>query len=231
MQSTEPTVLLISPDATLCSAVRGALRSSKPSCHVAAVDDFAAARRSVADFSPDVIVVEESSLRSSPENLSQRQSRLQDVVAALAGFAPVVVLGSREAPASLSALIAAGAADFVAEAQTHLHDATACVERRLQTARRLSVDSACLDASEAPDGRNRDTFGEILRHELNNPLTGILGNAELLLAEARRHKTSPLSEGNLKRLETIAALAVRMRETVRRLSQACEARAEQVRSL
>ncbi len=24
-------------------------------------------------------------------------------------------------------------------------------------------------------------FGEVLRHELNNPLTGILGNAEMLL--------------------------------------------------
>ena len=79
--------------------------------------------------------------------------------------------------------------------------------------------------------RYRDTFGEILRHEWNNPLTGILGNAELLLAEARRQEAAPLSESNFKRLETIAALAVRMRETVRRLSQACEARSEQVRSV
>jgi len=31
-------------------------------------------------------------------------------------------------------------------------------------------------------GQERD-FGEVLRHELNNPLTGILGNAELLLVE------------------------------------------------
>jgi len=38
------------------------------------------------------------------------------------------------------------------------------------------------------------------------------------------------SEGNLKRLEAIAALAVRIRETVRRLSQACEARSEQARA-
>jgi len=75
-----------------------------------------------------------------------------------------------------------------------------------------------------------ENFGELLRHERNNPLTGILGNAELLLAEARRHQDGPFSEAGLKRLETIAALAVRMRETARRLSQAREARSEQARS-
>jgi len=77
----------------------------------------------------------------------------------------------------------------------------------------------------------RDSFAEILRHKLKNPLTGILGNAELLLAEVRRQKSTQFSESSLKRLETIAALAVRMRETVRRLSQACEAHSEQVRSV
>jgi signal transduction histidine kinase len=61
-------------------------------------------------------------------------------------------------------------------------------------------------------------FGTLLRHELNNPLTGILGNAELLLAEVRR-KNLELPEAAQARLETIAELAVRMRETVRRLSE------------
>jgi signal transduction histidine kinase len=67
-------------------------------------------------------------------------------------------------------------------------------------------------------------FGAILRHELNNPLTGILGNAELLLAELRR-KNVELPAQAQARLETIAALAVRMRETVRRLSETCDAQA------
>jgi len=64
-----------------------------------------------------------------------------------------------------------------------------------------------------------------LRHELNNPLTGILGNAELLLVELRRKKV-PLPPQTERRLETIAALAVRMRETVRRLSDEWEAQSE-----
>ena len=53
----------------------------------------------------------------------------------------------------------------------------------------------------------------MLRHEVNNPLTGILGNAELLLS--RRDHLSPKT---IARIETIAELAMRLRETVRRLS-------------
>lgn len=228
MHSSEPTVLLISPDAALYSAVRSVLQRREPPCHVAAVANFAAARRTVADFSPDVILLEESSLPALPEDAGPRPSPLEDVVAALAGFAPVVVLGGRRAPAGLSALIAAGAADFIEDAQAHLPAAAACVEKRLQTQRRFTSELAETGRDGTTDSFYPDTFGEVLRHELNNPLTGILGNAELVLAEARRKTSAPISESNLKRLETIAALAVRMRETVRRLSQACEARADQV---
>ena len=67
-------------------------------------------------------------------------------------------------------------------------------------------------------------FGELLRHELNNPLTGILGNAELLLVEMER-QPQPAPDLLRARLETIASLAVRMRETVRRLSEDWRARA------
>jgi CheY-like chemotaxis protein len=63
-----------------------------------------------------------------------------------------------------------------------------------------------------------------IAHELNNPLTGILGNAELLLAEIRRNDDGKIPYGGQQRVETIAALAVRLRETVRRLSQEWESR-------
>ncbi len=68
-------------------------------------------------------------------------------------------------------------------------------------------------------------FGEVLRHELNNTLTGILGNAELLLVELRRRNIELPRQAEL-RLETIATLALRMRETVRRLSEEWEAQTE-----
>lgn len=70
-------------------------------------------------------------------------------------------------------------------------------------------------------------FGEVLRHELNNPLTGILGNAELLLVEMRRRDLDRPRQVEA-RLETIVALAVRMRETVRRLSEQWQARGLQL---
>ena len=78
---------------------------------------------------------------------------------------------------------------------------------------------------ESASGEERD-FGEVLRHELNNPLTGILGNAELLLMAVRR-KNLELPGAAEQRLETIATLAVRMRETVRRLSEEWEEQAEE----
>jgi signal transduction histidine kinase len=69
-------------------------------------------------------------------------------------------------------------------------------------------------------------FAEVLRHELNNPLTGILGNAELLLGDlCRQNVDLPVSAKQ--RIETIAALAVRMRECVRALSDRWEAEATQ----
>jgi signal transduction histidine kinase len=71
-------------------------------------------------------------------------------------------------------------------------------------------------------------FSHVLRHELNNPLTGILGNAELLLAEVKRRNLD-LPPTAVRRLEIIVALAVRMRETVRRLGDEWSAREEEAR--
>lgn len=51
-----------------------------------------------------------------------------------------------------------------------------------------------------------------VRHEINNPLTGVLGQAQLLLRE-------DLSERARKRAETIEELAVRLRDVVAQLRQ------------
>lgn len=50
------------------------------------------------------------------------------------------------------------------------------------------------------------------RHEINNPLTGILGQAQLLLREE-------LSEKARKRTKTIEELAMRLRDIVAELRQ------------
>ncbi len=152
------------------------------------------------------------------------------MVTLFAGYAPTVVVGSAEQQAGLQALLAGGTVDFVTQALGCLPVALGLLERRLhrhnghngeasaRAARSLALDEDSMDFEV------RD-FGEILRHELNNPLTGILGNAELLLVEIRRKKV-PLPPQMEHRLETIASLAVRMRETVRRLSDEWEAHSE-----
>lgn len=59
-----------------------------------------------------------------------------------------------------------------------------------------------------------EEIGRIIRHEINNPLTGVLGNAELILTDP-----TPLSPQVRKRLSTIINLAVRMRDVVRTLEE------------
>jgi len=49
-----------------------------------------------------------------------------------------------------------------------------------------------------------------IRHEINNPLTGVLGQAQLLLRE-------DLSERSRKRVKTIEDLALRLRDVVAQL--------------
>src|SRR5688572_23979653 len=51
-----------------------------------------------------------------------------------------------------------------------------------------------------------------VRHEINNPLTGVLGQAQLLLREE-------LSEKARKRAQTIEELAIRLRDTVAQLRE------------
>jgi signal transduction histidine kinase len=60
-----------------------------------------------------------------------------------------------------------------------------------------------------------DAMAELVarvRHEINNPLTGVLGQAQLLLREE-------LSDKARKRVETIEAMATRLRDIVAELRQ------------
>lgn len=224
MEIREQTVLLISDDARLCARTRRELQSREENLRVAMVNSIDAARRAVEHEAPAVIVLEEAALRSGDE--SGPRHRLDAVVSSLAGFAPVVVLGNAIRPAELDALVAAGAADYVGLPDANLPTAAEMVERRLKQSRAVEeqVKAANLDTLTADADGAAEEFGQLLRHELNNPLTGILGNAELLLSEVRRNNDGMLPQGGQMRLETIAALAVRLRETIRRLSQEWESK-------
>jgi signal transduction histidine kinase len=145
---------------------------------------------------------------------TRSKQELKRTVERLIEVAPVIVVAAAERQSELTELLNSGTTDFVARTGNFVPVAVALVERRLKLARMATVAS-----SEEIKNARSVNFGEILRHEVNNPLTGILGNAEMLLA-----KRDGLPPSAIERLETIAHLAVRLRETVRRLSSAAELR-------
>lgn len=232
MMHREQTVLVISDDPALCAAARRELRGNHPSLRVSSVSTVDAARLVVEDCSPAVIMLEQAAIADRPSDARTRMPPLDAVVSSLAAYAPVVVLGNAGNSPELMPLVAAGAADYVGRSRESLRTAASLVKRRLAQAQTIAAGIPSIedDANIASDRKGQEDFGEILRHELNNPLTGILGNAELLLVELRRRNDGRVPQGGLQRLETIAALAVRMRETVRMLSQEWEGRRDVVRT-
>ena len=212
------TILVVSDDAALCAAAREEFEASISGLRVASVTSVAAARRILEDGSPAVILLEEAAIEPEADGPQGIVPRLDAVVTSLAVYAPVVVIGTSEPCVELSELLDAGAADYVMRDGGCLPSALGLVRRRLLEAQKAA------DSARDVFGKAGEDFGEVLRHELNNPLTGILGNAELLLAEVHRKNDGKLPHGGEQRLETIAELAVRLRETVRRLSQEWETR-------
>jgi len=217
MENREPSILLVSNNAEICAALRREFASCPTGVRVAAAGSVAAARRILEASVPGAILLETDALAAESDGPRGMAPSLEAVVASLAIHAPVVVLGTAEKREELLGLIEAGAADFVEEKADFFSEARAVIERRLGITKR---GSGIVELLEAVEG----DFGELLRHELNNPLTGILGNAELLLAEIHRKNDGKIPSGGEQRLETIASLAVRLRETVRRLSQEWEER-------
>lgn len=222
MNHTAKQIFLVSADSGLCRALEAHLKSAGDAFQVVTLADSEEAKHCARHVPPAVILLDQTALPPS-NGQCERTKHLEAAAAALAGSAPVVVLAQPEHQAEMATLVAEGAADFVARAGDFPAVVVALIERRLRAGDR-----------DQPAARNifePEDFGETLRHELNNPLTGILGNAELLLAEIRRRTDGRLPEAAPQRLETITDLAMRMRETIRRLSHQWESQHDPVRWL
>jgi signal transduction histidine kinase len=207
-----------------CSEARHELERRRKDLRIADADGLAGARQILGEESPAVILAEERALAEPDGPWRARRQAIESALSLLAGSAPVVWIGAAEEGAQLTQAVRSGAVDFVPRSALCLPAAVTMVERRLRgLVRPASPDGPLATPISLTELRLDDRdFGEVLRHELNNPLTGILGNAELLLLEARRG-TLDLPPQTLQRLETITDLAVRMRETVRHLSDRWEA--------
>jgi signal transduction histidine kinase len=226
----EETLLVISRDAQFLGAVQEEFARRRKGLCIATVNSIEGARRVLQVRPPAAILFEDTCLENDVLERGVGTPTLWAAVTSLAESAPVVVIGEGERQTELTSLLAAGVADYVKRSTNCVSVAAGVVERRLrqwalhskeqqglQKCAKSEGDSLC-ELGEARD------FGEVLRHELNNPLTGILGNAELLLVELHRQKIELPPNGET-RLQTIASLAVRMRETIRKLSEEWEASA------
>jgi len=213
MKFTSRTIYIISGDLSLAQHCYEELAGFGGRYRTLIVNSVEQARKRIGRSAPAAVFLDESAI-----DLDPKVETLESAVALLTEAAPVVVAALPEKQAALAFLITSGAVDFVARTNDYLPLVAGMLDRRVRMAERAA--GMVLFTKDELSG----DFGEILRHEVNNPLTGILGNTELLLA--RRDGLPPAA---IERLETIAELAVRLRETVRRLSNAWDEHHEHAR--
>jgi signal transduction histidine kinase len=212
MKVTNRTVFIVSGDLALAQRCSEELAAFGGRYRTIILEKVEQARKSIGRISPAVIFLDESAIDP------KESETLESAVALLTEAAPVVVAAAPEKQTGVSFLITSGAVDFVARTNDFLPLVAGMLDRRVRMAERVA------GMVQFPKDERSSDFGEILRHEVHNPLTGILGNTELLLA--RRDRLPPSA---VERLETIAGLAVRLRETVRRLSNAWDEQHEHAR--
>lgn len=131
---------------------------------------------------------------------------LVEILSQALDVSPVILIAPQEWQTEIAVLVAEGNVDFVAQVGDFLPLAASLIECRSRRAEKSETVARYL-----PEVSRQ--VAEIFRHEINNPLTGILGNAELVLAHDNR-----MSVTDVQRLRTIVDLAVRLRETIRRLT-------------
>ncbi|HLW97692.1 MAG TPA: histidine kinase dimerization/phospho-acceptor domain-containing protein [Candidatus Acidoferrales bacterium] len=201
----DPSVLLICADPGLTRRYIAELASVGGPHQTPLATSLAQAKKLLSELTPSVILLDESGLR--PEGCAKP---IDLAASELTDYAPVVIVAASACHEALAFLVSAGAVDLVLRTGNFIQVAAGLVARRARIGAMVFSEGLVVKEPE------RD-FGELLRHEVNNPLTGILGNAELLLK--RRDRLPPHA---VARLETIAELAVRLRETIRRLSDCWE---------
>jgi signal transduction histidine kinase len=213
MNLRNPTIFIICADLAVRQECINELAASGRRYQFPVANSVGQARKGFAHRPPAVIFLDESAIDPPGEGRS-----LETAVALLTETAPVVVAAASERKAELAFLISSGAVDFVMRENDFLLIAAGKLDQRARLAERVA------GINQFPSEGLAEDFGEILRHEVNNPLTGILGNTELLLAQRDR-----LPQAAVERLQTIAELTVRLRETVRRLSNAWDENHEDAR--
>ena len=177
---------------------------------VTVASNLARVRQLAGRMAPEVLLVDDEILEGQPPG---------EALAELASSTRVILLAPLERQAEVATLLATSDIELVSRAGDFVPVAAALLERRLRAAEKFRSIPGPLRPASA------DQLATIFRHEINNPLTGILGNAELVLSHREK-----LSAVDAQRLQTVVDLCVRLRETIRRLTSAWEDHRDNLKS-
>ena len=201
IQSVERGVMLAVVDTSLAERIARAIPFAE-NRSVAIASSLLHLRLLVSRNPPEAILIDGYLLGGDP---------LPEALRPFTAIAPVVLLAPPERQPEAARLVAEGEVEFVARTGDFVPLAASLLARRVRWAR---MSESLLGP---PWAAVNGDLGAIFRHDINNPLTGILGNAELVLGHSDR-----LAPIDAQRLQTVVDLAVRLRETIRRLSDAWE---------
>jgi signal transduction histidine kinase len=209
--ATKEVVVSLEP-AAVCGIANRVL-AEKLCCEIASLRNFAPI--SVASTLPDLL---ERMSAARPrvivldDELAEGQP-LAEFLRQMTAAVPVVLIAPLDRQPEMAGLIAEGKLEFVARLGDFIPLAACLAARHLAHPKRGP--SKLVIAA----GTMSDELSEIFRHDINNPLTGILGNAELVLSHS-----AGFPPADIQRLQTVVELAVRLRETIRQLSNAMESK-------
>jgi signal transduction histidine kinase len=203
MSGSADIVLLICADAALTKRYVAGLSAAREYVQVPLATSLSQARHMLNRFSPDVILLDESAFDPHCSDV------YGDNFSLLAAHAPVILVAATLGQNSFTPPAETRTSEIVDRSGNFIPIVLELVESRLRVAAQSEQ-----HAGPFPYGED---FGELLRHEMNNPLTGILGNAQLLLEKRER-----LPEKVVTQIEIIAKLALRLRKTIQRLSETWE---------
>jgi len=195
-------ILLLQPEES--TRLRRRWRQDEPDFHLSSFANAREALACVSEGHADAIVCDLPILLGEPGSILLSPGESGQAV-------PVVALVPLGMEVSAAILLEEGKIECVLKTGDFERLLAARLRRMLQA---MQAQTARARAQAKPPPLDAEELGVILRHEINNPLTGILGNAELVL-EAGKELNPVLRQ----RLETIVGLAVRLRDLVRNLER------------